>query len=137
MSKKIVLTRYDAAEYLRDEEDMALYLEQALEDGDPALIAHVLGDIARARGMAQIASEAGVGRESLYKALSGTGNPEFATIMKVVKALGLKLHATPAGKPVAAEPQAPYKAARKKAAPARKAAKKAAPPARRASRPRG
>jgi probable addiction module antidote protein len=72
------------------------YLEAALDEGDPALIAAALGDIARAKGMTQIARETGLGRESLYKALSPEGNPEFATIMKVVSALGMKLHAAPA-----------------------------------------
>jgi probable addiction module antidote protein len=85
---------WDAAEYLETEEDMAAYLEAALEDGDPALIAAALGDIARAKGMTQIARETGLGRESLYKALSPEGNPEFATVLKVVRALGLRLHAS-------------------------------------------
>ena len=85
--------RYDSAEYLKTSEDMAAYLEAALEDGDPRLIVHALGNIARARGMSQIAREAGLGRESLYKALSPDGNPEFATVLKVVRALGIKLHA--------------------------------------------
>jgi probable addiction module antidote protein len=87
---------WDPAEHLESEEDMAVYLEAALEEGEPALVAAALGDIARARGMAQIAKEAGLGRESLYKALSSSGNPEFATVMKVIKALGLRLHAAPA-----------------------------------------
>jgi probable addiction module antidote protein len=90
-------TPWDPAEHLKTEEDMAAYLEAALDDGDPTLVAAALGDIARAKGMTQVAREAGLGRESLYKALSPAGNPEFATIMKVVSALGLKLHATPAG----------------------------------------
>jgi len=85
--------RYDAAEYLETPEDMAAYLEAALEDGEPAVIVQALGAIARARGMTQIARETGLGRESLYKALSPDGNPEFATVLKVVRALGLKLHA--------------------------------------------
>jgi len=85
---------WDAAEHLKSDEDMAAYLEAALEDGDPALVAAALGDIARAKGMTEIAREAGLGRESLYKALSPGGNPEFATILKVVRALGLRLHAT-------------------------------------------
>ena len=72
---------------------MAAYLEAALEDGDPALIAAALGDIARAKGMSQIARETGLGRESLYKALSPDSNPEFSTVLKVVRALGLRLHA--------------------------------------------
>jgi probable addiction module antidote protein len=86
---------WDPAEHLKTEEDMAAYLEAALEEGDPALVAAALGDIARAKGMSQIAREAGLGRESLYKALSPEGNPEFGTVLKVVKALGLRLHATP------------------------------------------
>jgi probable addiction module antidote protein len=84
---------YDPAEYLRDAADMAAYLEVALEDGDPALVAHVLGVIARAKGMSELARETGLGRESLYKALSAEGNPEFATVLKVIRALGLRLHA--------------------------------------------
>lgn len=86
---------WDPAEHLTTDEDMAAYLGAALEEGDPALIAAALGDIARAKGMSQIARDAGLGRESLYKALSAEGNPEFATIMKVVGALGLQLHASP------------------------------------------
>jgi len=84
---------YDLAEYLETTEDMAAYLEAALEDGDPRVIVHALGNIARARGMSQIARDTGLGRESLYKALSPEGNPEFATVLKVVQALGIKLHA--------------------------------------------
>ena len=85
---------WDPAEHLETEEDMAAYLEAALEDGDPALVAAALGDIARAKGMTQIARETGLGRESLYKALSAEGNPEFATVLKVLRSLGLRLHAT-------------------------------------------
>lgn len=85
---------WDPAEYLNSDEEMAAYLEAALEEGEPALVAAALGDIARARGMTQLARETGLGRESLYKALSPTGNPEFSTIMKVVQALGLRLHAS-------------------------------------------
>ena len=70
------------------------YLEAALADGDPAVVTAVLGDIARAQGMTQVARRAGLGRESLYKALSPSGNPEFATVLRVVEALGLALHAT-------------------------------------------
>lgn len=92
--KKLKTKPWDAAEHLETEEDMAAYLEAALEAGDPALVAAAIGDIARARGMSQIARDTGLGRESLYKALSPEGNPEFATIMKVVQALGLKLHAS-------------------------------------------
>ena len=72
---------------------MAAYLEAALEENDPTLVAAALGDIAKAKGMTHIAKKAGLGRESLYKALSPDGNPEFSTILKVVSALGLKLHA--------------------------------------------
>lgn len=92
---KTVTAPWDPAEHLKAEEDMVAYLEAALEEGDPALVAAALGDIARAKGMAQVAREAGLGRESLYKALSPSGNPEFATIMKVVSALGLQLHVSP------------------------------------------
>jgi len=84
---------YDTTEYLDTDEDMAAYLDAALQDGEPALVAAALGDIARAKGMAQLARDTGLGRESLYKALSADGNPEFATVLKVVKALGLRLHA--------------------------------------------
>ena len=90
---KVKTRSWDAAEHLKTEADMAAYLEAALEDGDPALIAAALGDIARAKGMSQIARETGLGRESLYKALSPDGNPEFSTVLKVVRALGLRLHA--------------------------------------------
>ena len=93
---KTATTTWDPAEHLQSDEDMVAYLEAALGEGDPALISAALGDIARAKGMTQIAREAGLGRESLYKALSPTGNPEFATILKVVAALGLELHATAA-----------------------------------------
>ena len=91
---KTKTTPWDPADHLETEEDMVAYLEAALEDGDPTLVAAALGDIARAKGMTQIAREAGLGRESLYKALSPAGNPEFATILKVVSALGLQLHAS-------------------------------------------
>lgn len=93
---KVKTRPWDAADTLHTNEDMADYLEAALEDGDPALIATVLGNIARAKGMTQLARDTGLGRESLYKALSPTGNPEFATMLKVIRALGLKLHAQPA-----------------------------------------
>jgi probable addiction module antidote protein len=87
---------WDPSQHLETEADMAAYLEAALEEGDPALVAAALGDIARAKGMTQLSRDTGLGRESLYKALSPSGNPEFATVMKVVAALGLKLHAAPA-----------------------------------------
>lgn len=94
---KTSTTPWDPADHLNTEKDMVAYLEAALEEADPALVAAALGDIARAKGMTQVARDAGLGRESLYKALSPAGNPEFATILKVVSALGLQLHATPAG----------------------------------------
>ena len=92
---KTVTTVWDVAEHLETEEDMASYLEAALGEGDAAVIAAALGDIARAKGMSQVARESGLGRESLYKALSPAGNPEFATILRVVAALGLQLHVAP------------------------------------------
>jgi probable addiction module antidote protein len=95
VEKHIELRAWDAAEHLESDEDIAAYLDAALEEGDPALVVAVLGDIARARGMTQLAREAGVGRESLYKALSASGNPEFATVMKIVRALGLRFQVQP------------------------------------------
>ena len=94
---KTITKRYDVAEHLRTPEEMAVYLEACFEeaDGDAAFIAKALGDIARAKGMTQVARDAGVSRESLYKALSGDRSPDFNTILKVVGALGLKLHAAP------------------------------------------
>ena len=95
VEKHIELRAWDAAEHLESDEDIAAYLDAALEEGDPALVVAVLGDIARARGMTQLSREAGVGRESLYKALSASGNPEFATVMKIVRALGLRFQVQP------------------------------------------
>jgi len=85
---------WDAADYLKSDKDMAAYLEAALEEDDPVLFTTVLGDIARAKGMSEVARETGLGRESLYKALSPDGNPEFATVLKVLQSLGLKLQAS-------------------------------------------
>jgi probable addiction module antidote protein len=87
---------YDVSDYLRTPEEMAAYLEACIEeaDGDAAFIAKALGDIARAQGMTQVARDAGLSRESLYKALSGERSPSFDTILKVVSALGLKLSAS-------------------------------------------
>jgi probable addiction module antidote protein len=82
---------WDSAAYLKTDTDIAHYLEAVFEDGDPTLVAAALGDVARAKGMSEIAQAAGLGRESLYKALSREGNPEFATVLKVMRALGLKL----------------------------------------------
>ena len=83
---------FDMAEQLRDEQDIAAYLTLVLEEGDPGELAHALGVIARARGMTQIAAEAGMGREALYKALRADASPRFETILKVMHALGIKLH---------------------------------------------
>ena len=92
---KTATTRYDVAKHLRTQEEMAAYLEACLEEanGDASFIAKALGDIARAKGMSQVARDAGLSRESLYKALSGERSPGFDTILKVIGALGLKLHA--------------------------------------------
>ena len=88
-------TRYDVAEHLRTPEEMAAYLEACLEEAkvDAAFIAKALGDIARAKGMSQVARDSGLSRESLYKALSGERSPDFDTVLKVIRALGIKLHA--------------------------------------------
>ncbi|MCL2831366.1 MAG: putative addiction module antidote protein [Betaproteobacteria bacterium] len=92
--EKLKLRKWDSTEYLKTEEDMLAYLEACMEEAgdDAAFIARALGNIARAKGMTQLARETGLGRESLYKALSGEGNPSFATILKVTHALGIKLH---------------------------------------------
>ena len=93
---KIKTTPWDPVDYLEDDSTLLTYLEAALEDGDAALVTAALGDIARAKGMTTVAEITGLGRESLYKALSRTGNPELSTVLKVVKALGLRLRAEPA-----------------------------------------
>ena len=84
--------QWDITRYLDSDEAIAAYIDAALEDDDPALLAAALGDVARAKGMTQVAAETGLGRESLYKALSPEGNPEFGTVQKVVRSFGLKLH---------------------------------------------
>jgi probable addiction module antidote protein len=86
-------TPFDVVEYFRDEADILAYVDAALEDGEAAIIAHALGDVARARGMTDIARQCGLGRESLYKSLSKQGNPELATVLEVLKALGIRLRA--------------------------------------------
>ena len=93
--RKTKTTHYDVAEHLRTPEEMAAYLEACLEKakGDAAFIAKALGDIARAKGMSQVARDSGLSRESLYKALSGERSPDFDTVLKMVRALGIKLHA--------------------------------------------
>lgn len=92
------LRKWDSAEHLKTDEDIVAYLEACMEEAgdDASFIAKALGNVARARGMTQLAKETGVGRESLYKALSGEGNPSFGTILKVMHALGLRLHTTAA-----------------------------------------
>lgn len=95
---KETFSRYDTADYLKSEEDIAAYMEAVMEEGgdDPAFIAHALGAVARARNMSQLARDTGLTREGLYKALSGEGNPSFATVMKVAQALGLRMTFRPA-----------------------------------------
>ncbi|MDO5654338.1 MAG: putative addiction module antidote protein [Brachymonas sp.] len=90
-------SRYDSADYLKTEEDIAAYMEAVMEEGadDPAYIAHALGVVARARNMSQLARETGLTREGLYKALSADGNPSFSTIVKVAKALGFEISLRP------------------------------------------
>lgn len=95
---KVKTSTYDVAEHLRTPEEMAAYLDTWLEEApdDVSGIARALGDIARAKGMSRVAKEAGLSRESLYRALSEGGNPSFATVLKVARALGVRLHAQPA-----------------------------------------
>lgn len=89
-------SRWDVAEFLKNEDEVLAYVEAAFEDGDPAVIAHALGNVARARGMTAVARDAGVTREALYKALSENGDPRLSTLLGVLKALGLKLAPEPA-----------------------------------------
>lgn len=89
-------TKFDIADYLETEIDIADYLSEALDLGDPAYFQHALGAVARAKGMAAIAKKTGLGRQSLYKALSESGNPEFSTVVKVLAAVGIKISAAPA-----------------------------------------
>ena len=93
---KLKTTTFDSAAYLDTDEAISAYVEEALATEDPAFIARALGTVARARGMAQIAKKAGLSRESLYKALSAEGNPEFGTVIRVMHALGLKFSVSPA-----------------------------------------
>lgn len=97
-------SRWDPVDHLLTEADMAMYLDACLEEdpGDGSVVRAALNDIARAQGMTQLAKETGITREGLYKALSPSGNPEFSTIMKVIKALKIKLHASAGNEPVAA-----------------------------------
>ena len=94
VKKKTKTSPYDSAEYMDSPEAINAYMEEAVETEDPAFIAKALGTIARARGMSQIAKKAGLSRESLYKALSTEGNPEFGTVIRVMQALGLKFSIT-------------------------------------------
>lgn len=89
------LPEFDAAEYLNSEQDVAAYLTTVLEEGDPALLAAALGDIARARGMTQVAKDSGITREALYKALRPGSEPRFDTVSRVCAALGVRLVAQP------------------------------------------
>lgn len=93
---KMKTRHFDVANYLASEEDVAAYVQAALEEGDPALLAAALGDVARARSMSQLAKDTGLSRESLYKSLSGERAPSSDTLLKVMKALGLKLTVSPA-----------------------------------------
>ncbi len=93
--KVSTLPEFDAADYLHNEEACAQYLSLAMEDGDPQLLAAALGDIARSRGMSQVARDAGLTREGLYKALGPGGNPSFATVVKVIRALGMRFDVQP------------------------------------------
>ena len=98
MTDKTKTKKYDVANHLRTREEMALYLDACIEesDGDATFIVRALGNIARAQGMAKVARSVGLSRESLYKALSGERNPDFATVLKVSRALGLRFHAAAA-----------------------------------------
>jgi probable addiction module antidote protein len=95
--RKLGVRRYEASEYLRDEADIAAYLEAAMAEDDPRLLAAALGDVARARGMTQLSRETELSREALYRALSADGNPELTTLTKVLRALGLRLSVQPLG----------------------------------------
>ena len=96
MKKK--LAQFDAAEYLDNEEVMAEYLNAALEDENPDMFLVAISDVAKARGMAQLAKDTGLGRESLYKALAPGAKPRYDTVLKLIRALGVELHAAPAHK---------------------------------------
>lgn len=92
----VKFSRYDTADYLKTEEEIAAYLDAIMEDGDPALVAAALGDVARARNISKLARDVGMSREGIYGALSGEGNPSFATVMKIAGALGFRLSFQPA-----------------------------------------
>jgi probable addiction module antidote protein len=94
LRRKIETYPWDVVDHLDSDEAIAHYLDAVLEEDDPVLLAAALGDVARAKGMTNVSRETGLGRESLYKALSSNGNPEFATVQKVIRSFGLKLHVT-------------------------------------------
>lgn len=96
MMTKVKFSRYDTVDYLKTEADIAAYLDAVTEDGDPALIAAALGDVARARNLSQLARDVGMSRQGLDKALSGKGNPSLSTMVKVARSLGLELTFRPA-----------------------------------------
>jgi probable addiction module antidote protein len=113
--------KFDVAKFLETDQDIALDLSEALETGDAAYVAHAFGTVARSRGMAKVARQTGLGRESLYKALSGSGNPELATVLRVAKALGIELTAKPAAARPARVKSAKRKTAKRISAPRRAA----------------
>jgi probable addiction module antidote protein len=123
----IKTTRWDTADYLKTKKDIAGYLDAVLEDGDPELLKLALGNVARSKGMAGIAKEAGLGRTSLYRALSPDGNPEFATVASVLKTMGLRLSVAPDDAKRRRPPRSPSvaAAARSQQAPSVKSRKKA------------
>ncbi len=91
VARRLGVRRFDASEYLRDEADIAAYLAAAAAEDDPRILAAALGDVARARGMSELARKTGITREALYRSLSAEGNPELATLTKVLRALGMRL----------------------------------------------
>jgi probable addiction module antidote protein len=97
-ARKLGVRKFDAADYLRDEADIAAYLEAAAGEDDPRVLAAALGDVARARGMAELARQTGITREALYRSLSAKGNPELATLTKVLRAFGMRLAIQPAAR---------------------------------------
>ncbi|TVM15051.1 putative addiction module antidote protein [Oceanidesulfovibrio indonesiensis] len=92
---KIKIAKFDASDYLDNDETIAAYLDAAMEEGDPDVLLAAIADVAKARGMSKLAKDAGLGRESLYKALTPGAKPRFATVVKVLNALGVSLHASP------------------------------------------
>ncbi|MFO1269427.1 MAG: addiction module antidote protein [Rubrivivax sp.] len=97
-ARRLGVRRFDAAEYLKDEADIAAYVAAALAENDPPTLAAALGAVARARGMTQLAATTGIAREALYRALSADGNPSLDTLLRVIAGLGLRLDVRPAGR---------------------------------------